>query len=580
MGVGDYVERFMEETRMVELNWEEINKKLQSVTFSAIGCTFPEELDENVKEVLDIVLNKTYLDTHAENFIKIYSAIDNNTSDKRLLLTEEQISILENIIKTNKCDEIISRIGDVLWVLKKDFQAVKIAIQAHQNIFERNKDLDGIRQREAAKNACIAFDLMMELRQTEDAIHFITSIIDDAIEKKEDFLCNYFLDHVIQKDSFKKMSEDKKKNYKNYLKEKANDYASAELCGNLLIRIAQKENDISAQKEAYILIAKGWEKIGEIYGDVNIRCADAMSKAATNYKKGGDDEAANRCILNANKAVQDQSEWTSHSYSIDLKPVFDVYEPEFNDANNVVEKIILITNFTKIKYEDILVQHNNNKKENMFYGDIRKQSIDEKGVVRSSLEGIDPNNEQSEEPYLIEVATHLIGPLSYLIYIFNKKYVLSEVHQVTFSEIIKSLLPKNELMIDYILQKVLSNHPELVIESLLVSFESFLAALLEMNNISSIKQMNDGNVQEDLTMGSLVDECKKHELIDKDDIFIIEALLCNKHGLNLRNTSSHRLTPDAQRVSTVYLFCGYFLIRLLMQYGGSSEKLSKDDQEK
>lgn len=558
---------------MIELNWEEINKKLQSVTFSVIGCTFPEGLDENVKEVLDTVLNKTHLYPYDEDFVKVYSAIDNNTSDKRPLLTEEQISILENILKTNKRDEIISRIGDVLWVLKKDFQAAKIAIQAHQNIFEQNKDLDEIRQSEAAKNACIAFDLMMKLRQTEAAVNFITNIIDNAIEEKEDFLCNYFLDHVIQKDKFKMFSDDKKNTYKKYLKERAGDCGSAEFAGNLLIQIAQKENDIIAQREAHILIAMDWEKIGEIFSNDGIQRADAMNKAAANYKKGGDDEAANRCILNANKTIQDQIEWTSHSHSIDLKPVFDAYESEINDANNVVEKIVLITNFTKIKYEDILVQHNNNKKENMFYGDIRRQSIDEKGVVRSSLEGIDPNNEQSEEPYIIGVATQFIGPVSHLIYIFNKKYVLPEVNQVTFSEIIKSLLPKNELMIDYILQMVLSNHPETVIESLLVTFESFLSALLEMNNISSIKQMDDGNVQEDLTMGTMVNECKKHELIDKDDILMIEALLCNKHGLNLRNTSSHRLTPDSQRVSTVYLFCGYFLIRLLMQYGSSSEKV-------
>lgn len=565
---------------MVELNWEEINKKLQGVSFSVIGCTFPEDIDENVKETLDTVFKRIYLEPRSEKFIKITSLIGEGISDNNLQLTDEQMSILENVLTNNTNDEIISRVGDALWILKKDFQAARKAIQAHRNLFEQNKELDNFKRNQALINALIAFNLMMQLGQKEEAINMITDTIDHGIKENEEFFCDSFLAHIVQTNKFKLLSDNKKTMYKKYLKEKARDYGSSEAAGNLLVQIAQKENDIQAQKEAYVLIAAGWEKIGELPNSAGIQRATSLSKAADNYKKGGNEVAANRCIIAAQKNMKNQSEWIRRSYPIDLKPIVDICEPQFSNAINISEKIILITEFTKIKSEDIFQQHYNNKSENAFYGVFNEQSIDEKGIVRSNKEGIDPNDEHSEEPYLMKVAAQYIGFHAQLIHIFNKKYVLSEADQVTFSEIIKPLLPENVQMIDYILHMVLSNHPEIVIESLLVVFESFLAALLEMNNISSIKQMDDGNVQEDLTMGTLVNECKKHELIDKDDILMIEALLCNKHGLNLRNTSSHRLTPDAQRVSTVYLFCGYFLIRLLMQYGSGSEKLSKDDQEK
>jgi len=565
---------------MVELNWEEINKKLQGVSFSVIGCTFPDNIDENVKETLDTVFKRIYLEPRSKKFIKITYIIGEDLSDNNIQLTDEQMSILENVLTNNTNDEIISRVGDALWILKKDFQAAQKAIQAHINLFDQNKELDNFKRNQALINALIAFNLMMQLGQKEKAMNMITDTIDYGIKETKEFLCDNFLAHIIEKNKFKLLSDNKKVMYKKYLKERASDCGSAEFAGNLLIQIAQKENDIIAQREAHILIAMGWEKIAKIFSNDGIQRADAMNKAAVNYKKGGDDEAANRCIIVAQKNMKNQSGWTWRSYPIDLKSIVDICEPQFSNTINISEKILLITDFTKIKSEDIYQQHYNNKSENAFYGVFNEQSIDEKGIVRSNMEGIDPNDEQSEEPYLMKVAAQYIRCHAQLIHILNEKYVSSEADQVTFSEIIKPLLSGNVQMIDYILQMVLSNQPEIVIESLLVSFESFLAALLEMNNISSIKQVDDGNVQEDLTMGTLVNECKKNELIDKDDILMIEALLCNKHGLNLRNTSSHRLTPDNQRVSTVYLFCGYFLIRLLMQYGGSSEKPSKGDQEK
>lgn len=550
---------------MVELNWKEINSELQGITFSVIGCNFPENLDKNVEEVLDIVFNQIYLAPHEEEFIKTYYSIG-----KQPVLTEVQINILKNILKTNTRDEIISRIGDALWFLKKDINGAQKAIQAHKNLFERDKILDEARRSQALINACTTFNLMSQLRQSEEAINFMTNLIDSALEEKNEFFCDNFLDFVIQKNKFKMLSDDKKDDYKNYLKEKARDYGAANFFGKLLVQIARKENDIEAQKEAHTLIAEGWEGIGKA-SENDIRRADAMSKAADNYKKAGDKESANRCTLEANKTLKNQSEWTSRSYPIDLKPVLDACDLEFNKATTVIERIRLVTYFTKIKYKDTLIQHNKNKEENSFYGRFRKQSIDENGIVRSSLEGIDPASRQSEEPYLIKIVTQQIGINSHMIYNLNQKYVLSEIDQVTFSEIIKPLLPGNVQMMDYILRMVLSFHPEIVIEPLLVAFESFLASLLEINDIPSVKQMADGNTQEDLTMGTLINECKKNELINKDDILVIEALLSNKHGMNLRNISSHRLTPDTQRVSPVYLFCAYFLIRLFAEYGSSSK---------
>jgi len=97
-------------------NWEEINNALQSASFSVMGCTLPKNLDENIRETLELVFNRIYLNPRDEEFIKVSLVMEGNASDDKLLLTSEQISILENIINYVTRDEIISRIGDVLWV--------------------------------------------------------------------------------------------------------------------------------------------------------------------------------------------------------------------------------------------------------------------------------------------------------------------------------------------------------------------------------------------------------------------------------------------------------------------------------
>lgn len=101
----------------------------------------------------------------------------------------------------------------------------------------------------------------------------------------------------------------------------------------------------------------------------------------------------------------------------------------------------------------------------------------------------------------------------------------------------------------------------------MVIFESLLAKIIEKNGISTIKTIQREGIEEDITMGGLIKLCREHDVIDKDDLFLIDVLLCNKNGLNLRNITSHRLVSDSDRSSNVYMFCGYLLIRLLIKYG-------------
>ncbi|WP_460017147.1 DUF4209 domain-containing protein [Lactovum odontotermitis] len=358
----------------------------------------------------------------------------------------------------------------------------------------------------------------------------------------------------------------KKMQYKAYLKEKAEDYHSADFAGNLLVKIARKENDTKAEKEAWLLVANGWEKMSEMMKDrPMIVKADAMSKAADAYKKGGDDVGYSRCLMASQESLRDKSGWKSYSYSIDLKCIIDRFEQKFNGAS-INKKILLIMEFTKISHDTVRNRFEDNKKANPLYGLFNSQTIDDKGIVRSSTKEFATNNKNEDETFLIKEAINYINLQSYIIVFFNQRYILSEIDNVTFSEIIKPLLPENVRMIDYILRTALSGYSEIVIEPLLISFESFLAALLEQNGLSSIKQLEDKDVQEDLTMGALLAKCKEHNLIEEDDAFLLEALLCNKNGLNLRNLSSHRLTSDSGRFNVTYLFCSYFLLRLLMKY--------------
>lgn len=550
----------MEASSVLEkYDWKQINEKLEGIKFSIIGSILPTNIDKEVTEVLQIALNQVYIDPKSDEFIKKIVVFGKENND----FTDEQLDILKGILSEAKRDEIASRIGVILWFKRKDYRSGLVAIDAYKNLFKIEKDAGNVL---AVLHVIAAFNLMNQLGKRKESNKYIEQIIDNDIEGNNKFTYA-LLDFLVNKEKFASLTSDAQNRYKEYLNEEAKKRNSGDFIGRLLAKIAQKENNLGAEKKAYSYIASFWYDMAQISGEPLIRKAEYYSKASNFYRKSGNDEKAGDCLKESKKLLNDTNNWHHHVEKIDLSPIFDCLGDL--DNKDIVSRIKYISNLTRINYSQIMSLHEGmlNNKENgfSFYGLFDESSIDDKGVVRSSRPGFSSDKAASEIPYLINHAVPLVHMLSQIIRIANDKYVLSKVKDITFSEIIKPFLPTNIQMVDFIIRSVLSEKGEIVVESLMVTFESLLAAIVERSGFSSIKQ-NEDKTQEDITMGPLVEICRDNHLLREDDLFLIEVLLCNKNGFNLRNISNHRLTSDINRGSSDYLFCGYFLIRLLIEY--------------
>lgn len=552
---------------VIKHNWKKINEQLDFAKLSMIGCILPIDIEMEVSEALDMAFNKVSIDPKSDNFIKKLIIIGKNNK-----FSDEQLNILEGVFSEAKRNEIIGRIGVILWFERKNFKAGLKAIDAYKKLFNSEKDN---KNNIAVLHVITAYNLMNQLGKKNESTKYIEEIIDDCIEINRDFTYA-LLDFLVLKEKFSSLSTHAKKKYIEYLDQEANKWETAKFSGELLAKIAQKENKPDEERKAYSYVASFWYQLAQLQNEPMIRRADNYSKAAHFYKKSGDVQKEKYCLKESSLLLQAVDGWHHHREEIDLSPIIEYFKSL--DTADLTSCIAAISGITRISRSQIESAVNTRENEFSFDNLFKESTVDEKGTVRSVRDGKLGNhtNDTSDNiPHLMNRAIPLIQLYSQIIRVVSGKYVLKEIEGITFSEIIKPILPNNVQMIDFILTATLSENSEIIIESLMVTFETLLAAIIERSGLPSIKQNEDGT-QEDITMGALIDICRKNHFLSKDDLFLIDLLLNNKNGLNLRNLSNHRLTSDKNRASNYYLFCGYFLIRLLIEYGSKNEQDNSD----
>ncbi|GAB2025095.1 hypothetical protein OfM1_11660 [Lactovum odontotermitis] len=173
---------------MKELDWEKINKNLDMANFSIIGCVLPEGLEDEVRDILEVVFNRIQVEPQSKEVTQCFISVTKKEKNEEQIFTDDQLSVLKNIFNFATRDEVVSCIGLVLWHFSGDYQAAKRAVEAYKNLFNRKKELDEARKGEALKNALIAFDLMTQLgkKLKEEAVEFVCNIIDESISDNED----------------------------------------------------------------------------------------------------------------------------------------------------------------------------------------------------------------------------------------------------------------------------------------------------------------------------------------------------------------------------------------------------------
>jgi len=551
---------------MSSRNWQKIANEVELSHYSRINWLFPDTIDNAITAILEVVFNRVMVDGQADSIIEPRIAYANTNPSSEGLLTKSQISILKKLLKYMVRDDMVARIGLVLWDVDKDYKAAERSIQAYTNIFNRESSCDEVKEVERKHSGLLVFRLMLSLGRKTEAIEFMESAIDMCLlaerESRERETVWTLLYCLIEQNKFKFVKKQKQTRYKEFLTNEAKDWSNGDFAGGLLLLIAQQEKNKNDEKQAYLFLGDIWKMKADSSTRGSMDKSTSLRKAAELYKKAGEKKFSEKFLRESQKILKKSNEWTQFSHEVDLSPLLEEGDERLSTLN-IVDKITEISRYTNLTKKQMMEIHEEKKKYGAFYGMFQHETIDEEGVVRSRKKG----GRNEETAYQIESGALTVDIISHVVYGLNNRYVREEVNCMTFAEVIRILMPKNVNIIDYMLRQVLSNRTELVVEMLVVTFETFLAALLERNEFPSIKQFENTGAQEDLTMDSLLTKCDEHKLLTKDDIFLVQVLLCDPSGFNLRNLRTHRLAPDKNRFHPVYLFCGYFLIRLFGEYG-------------
>lgn len=550
-------------------NLDKMINRLENIDFSVMFIQLPKEINDDVRQVLYIIFNRSLLGKNNVNARhhkeSIKKAVINNPS-----LEEHRIKILEDIIEKSNNDGLIAQVGLVLWIINKDHKAAEKAISSNENLLinlDCSKQSSGIL---FMKYVTAIYVLKLQINQ--QAIEFLEKKIVDSFAINEEFYRNNLIDYIVSENDYFKMSHPTAQKVDNYLEKIVRDDGTADFAGKLIVKIAQKRKDPKKEKEAYIHMAESHENFSKYPGINELEKIEQLKQATSLYKKGHDERGSNRC------SVGEQEETKrllfskgGHSFfgSIDLYPIINQYAHKL-EGRNIWDSISIISDVASINYDQLQKGYIGMMNENPFYAMASKSTFDNNGITRKVDRGM-----SIDEPVgLFKQAETIIGISARIINILNHEYVLKNMEnkdclntvKSQFDHMIKQMMPNSVGVVSDALLSTLSDDYNRVLEIVIVSLETFLATLLQRHGVSTVKHNDDGT-EEDKTMGPLVDLCRKKQLINPNDLFLYEALLCNKNGLNIRNLALHRLQEDNDRNNETYLFCGYFLIKLFRTYG-------------
>lgn len=175
-------------------NLDKMINRLENIDFSVMFIQLPKEINDDVRQVLYIIFNRSLLGKNNVNARhhkeSIKKAVINNPS-----LEEHRIKILEDIIEKSNNDGLIAQVGLVLWIINKDHKAAEKAISSNENLLinlDCSKQSSGIL---FMKYVTAIYVLKLEINQ--QAIEFLEKKIVDSFAINEEFYRNNLIDYIV-----------------------------------------------------------------------------------------------------------------------------------------------------------------------------------------------------------------------------------------------------------------------------------------------------------------------------------------------------------------------------------------------
>jgi tetratricopeptide (TPR) repeat protein len=508
-----------------------------------------------------------------------YFVIDGKRSLMPDDLTENDLTILEELVQEISYAQFVARICDVLWIRRKKYPFAQRAVNAYAQSIDEDKDDCWVPRGHWLKRAT---QIAMELGEKAPEREFIRAKLHKLFEQNREKCFSPGMDHypsAILKLILENKLADNWSELGDMTVAIAKGFPLSPGCDgprnyyDLAAKCYQNAGDLKKAKECDLAIANHWEAEARSFktpqGCDGLNLAHRLDKAIHAYRKVGEKEKAEKLIQElkeANKAAVDQMK--PIEIEMDITPLIKLADSlQGKVGMDLIEGFVSLYRPSSFESMKSLVEKLAEK--HPLQAIIGKSIITSEGNVSAKTPGILEDNVEGIEAEIINQYN-----ISQNIVAAALRRAITNIQKTdgTWKEAIKQIIedsafvPKGR---QGIFEKAIIAGFEcdwMALTHLIIpQIENSLRLIFSSNGLKITKVFQTG-IQEERDLNDLLIDKDVEKIFDKDLIWEMRSLLTEKSGSNLRNRVCHGLMSTEEINSASSLFLLWLVLYLIVGF--------------
>lgn len=573
----------MKKFNLEEIDFGEILNEAKKKTCLRYGDIFykkvkvaKDEEDENQAELFKTLAMATSFHFNSESKHEPFVAKIVTEEGRTAMpedFTDEQLDLIGELTHYIEDPELLSRLGDTLWVRRRDFEAVRIAIENYMKSASNLKKSD---THQATDRLERALHLTVSLgKGTKDLTDGVVQKIEELIDFLKDDESFYKLKLIELLRRFGKGDSEKCISITEELgrkSEEENDWYSARSLWEENAKWHQSEGNAEEEREALINAAETYVKEAD---SVNSKMLESsfLQQAINSYRKVGGFQAKTEelhsRLLKSQEGIVNEMGSFSHEFDNSLLVEHTLKNVENKSLRDAIFAFcILLRPIDKQALED---RTKKLMKDHPLQFIVSGMIVDEEGKTvthyPNMLSGTEEEKAQALEAHMHNQAQHnLLAAVHGIVEPARRQILLEhDIRESNFRQIVLSspLVPPGR---EYLFSKGLCQGfiGDFVsaTNTLVTQFEHSVRFILKNHGVVT-SGIDDQNRQDDRSLNTTLELEELEGILSEDIVFTLKNILISKFGGNMRNKVAHGLMwPNSYYNAYAIYFWG-FMLRLI-----------------
>lgn len=595
----------MEEYRIEEIDFGKILSQAKRKTCLRYGMIFSDKIkeaedeeDESRIELFRTLAMATSFHFNSESNHEPFVAKFSSESGRTAMpvdFTDEQLDLISELSNHLEDAELLSRLGDILWVRRRDFEAVRLAIKNYM------KSASNLKQS----------DTHQAIDRLERAIHLAVSLGKGAMDLTDEVVqeIEELIDFLVDEDDFHKLKLIKllrrfgKGDSKKYVlvteklalnAEEGQDWYQARSMWEENAKLHQSEGNAEKERNALVNAAETYVKEADSANSKMLE-SSFLQQAINAYRKvGGFQEKTAELhsrLLESQEGIA--NEMGSFSHEIDNSKLID-HTLQNVENKTLKEAIFAFCILLKPINKQALEERTKKLlKDHPFQFIVSGMIVDEEGKTVTHypdmLSGTEEEKAQALEAHMHNQAQHnLLATVHGIVEPARRRILLEhEIRESTFRQVVQSsplVPPGREYLFSKGLYQGFIGDFVSATNTLVTQFEHSVRFILKNHGVVT-SGIDDQNRQDDRSLNTTLEVEELEGILGEDIVFNLKNILISKFGGNLRNKVAHGLMWPNSYYNAYAMFFWGFMLRLIfwpiiVDHYQKKEKGAVDENEK